>query len=73
MNELSIEEKIRLILKRKGMTIQSLADGIGQSRQRIHQAFRHGSFDTDWLESVAKAMGCNLTITFTDSETGEEY
>lgn len=73
MNELNIEEKIRLILKRKGMTIQSLSDGMGQTRQRVHQAFRHGSFDSEWLEKVANAMGCKLKITFVDTETGEEY
>lgn len=70
---MSLEERIRMILRRKGMNLTSLAEAIGQTRQRVHQAFNHGAYSTDWLEKVADAMGCDLEIAFIDKETGERF
>jgi len=72
MNELNTEEKIRLILKRKGMTIGDLSSAMGQTRQRVHQAFKRGDYEVGWLEKVADAIGCKLEIKFIDKETGED-
>ena len=71
--EMTIEEKIRTIMRRRDMTINSLAEQTGQSRQRIHQAFRTDSYSVAWLEKVADALGCRVEILFTDKETGEKY
>lgn len=72
MNELNTEEKIRLILKRRGMTIADLSSAMGQTRQRVHQAFKRGDYEVGWLAKVADAIGCKLEIKFIDKETGED-
>lgn len=71
--EMTIEEKIRTIMRRKDMTINTLAEQTGQSRQRIHQAFRLDSYNVTWLAKVAEALGCKVEISFIDKETGEKY
>ena len=43
--ELSTAEKIRIILKRKGMTVKELAELTGQSRQNLAQKLDRDNFD----------------------------
>lgn len=73
MNELTIKELIKLIAMRKGISMGDIADRTNQTRQNLALAFRRGTYNTDWLEKVADALGCKLKISFVDAETGEEY
>ena len=55
--ELSTAEKIRVILKRKGLTVKDLADLTGQSRQNLSQKLERNNFGEEELRLFAEKMG----------------
>ena len=55
--ELSTAEKIRVILKRKGMTVSQLAELTGQSRQNLSQKLERNNFGEEELRLFAEKMG----------------
>ena len=55
--ELSTAEKIRVILKRKGMTVSQLAEMTGQSRQNLSQKLELNNFGEEELQMFAEKMG----------------
>ena len=55
--ELSTAEKIRVILKRKGMTVSQLAELTGQSRQNLSQKLERDNFGEEELRKLAEKMG----------------
>ena len=62
--DITTPEKIRLIAKRKGMTIGEIADGIQQSRQNLSNKMTRNNFREDELQAIAAALGCKLKIEF---------
>ena len=55
--ELSTSEKIRIILKRKGMTLVQLAEATQQSRQNLSQKLERDNFGEQELKLYAEKMG----------------
>ena len=55
--ELSTSEKIRIILKRKGMTLVQLAEATQQSRQNLSQKLERDNFGEQELRMYAEKMG----------------
>lgn len=55
--ELSTSEKIRIILKRKGMTLVQLAEATQQSRQNLSQKLERDNFGEQELRLYAEKMG----------------
>ena len=55
--ELSTAEKIRVILKRQGMTVSQLAELTGQSRQNLSQKLERNNFGEEELQALAEKMG----------------
>lgn len=55
--ELSTAEKIRVILKRQGMTVSQLAELTGQSRQNLSQKLERNNFGEEELQTLAEKMG----------------
>ena len=55
--ELSTAEKIRILVKRQGMTIKELAELTGQSRQNLTQKLDRNNFDEKELRLIAEKMG----------------
>lgn len=55
--ELSTAEKIRIILKRQGMTVSQLAEMTGQSRQNLSQKLERNNFGEEELMLFAEKMG----------------
>lgn len=55
--ELSTAEKIRVILKRQGMTVSRLAELSGQSRQNLTQKLDRDNFGENELRDLAEKMG----------------
>lgn len=55
--ELTTAEKIRVILKRQGMTVARLAEITGQSRQNLSQKLERNNFGEEELIQFAQAMG----------------
>ena len=62
--ELSTAEKIRVILKRKGMTVSQLAEMTGQSRQNLSQKLERNNFGEDELRAFAEKMGVRYESCF---------
>ena len=55
--DISTAEKIRIILKRKGMTVSRLAELTGQSRQNLTQKLERNNFGETELRDLAEKMG----------------
>ena len=62
--ELSTAEKIRIILKRQGMSIAQLAEMTGQSRQNLSQKMERNNFSENELRLFAEKMGVQYESTF---------
>lgn len=63
--ELSVAEKIRLIMKRQGMTVGELAEASGQTRQNLSNKMTRSNFSEKDIAELAKALGCSVEIRFT--------
>lgn len=63
--KLSNGEKIKIIMKRLGITTTQLADSIGTSRQNLTNKFSRNKFDEEETRAIAAAMGCEVETIFT--------
>lgn len=70
--EISASEKIRILAKRKGKSLGDIADLTEQSRQNLSNKMNRDNFTIAELKKVAAALGCTVSICFTDTETGEQ-
>lgn len=57
---LSMGEKIRILLKRKKMTISQLAAAIGTSNQNLSNKLTRDNFSEQELHKIAEAFGCRF-------------
>ena len=64
MAELSTAEKIRIILKRKSMTVKELAEMTGQSRQNLTQKLDRDNFSEREIREMAEKMGVRFESHF---------
>jgi transcriptional regulator with XRE-family HTH domain len=69
---LTTSEKIRLLLKRKDMSISTLAEKIGTSRQNLNNKLRRNNFSELDLKDIANALEQEIIIKFKDVGTGGE-
>jgi transcriptional regulator with XRE-family HTH domain len=53
-------EKIRILLKRKKMTISQLAAAIGTSNQNLSNKLTRDNFSEQELHKIAEAFGCRF-------------
>lgn len=68
---LTMGEKIKVVLKRRNMTLGDLADKTGQSRQNLSNKISRDNFTEKDLQSIAEALDCTYTASFTMNDTGE--
>ena len=61
---MSVSEKVRLIMGRKKMTMGELAEATGQTRQNLSNKMTRGNFTEADIEKLANALGCTVEITF---------
>lgn len=69
---LTMGEKIKIILKRRGMTLSELAAKMGQSRQNMSNKMSRDNFTEKELIEIADALNCTYTAKLTMNDTGEE-
>ena len=69
---LTMGEKMKVILKRRNMTLAELADRIGQSRQNLSNKMSRDNFSEKELYEIAKALDCSYEAHFVMNDTGEE-
>ena len=69
---LTMGEKIRVILKRRGMTVAQLADLTNQTRQNLSNKLTRDNFQEKDIEAIAKALGCEYEAYLIMKDTGEK-
>jgi len=69
---ITMGEKIKIVLKRRNMTLGQLADKLGVSRQNFSNKMSRDNFTEKDLREIADALGCTYTAAFTMNDTGEE-
>lgn len=62
--ELSIAEKIKILMKRQGMTMGDLADATGQSRQNLSNKMSRDNFSQKECTELAEALGVKYVCYF---------
>lgn len=70
--EITMSEKIRILLRRRNMTIGTLAQKTGQSRQNLSNKMARDNFSHAELTKIAEAMGCRYQSNFVMLDTNEE-
>lgn len=69
---ISMGEKIKIILKRRNMTLGELAEQTSQSRQNLSNKMSRDNFSEKELAMIAVALNCTYHAGFTMNDTGEE-
>lgn len=69
---LSMGEKIKVMLMRRGMTLAQLAEKTGQSRQNMSNKMARDNFSEKELIAIAEALGCTFEASFVMTDTGEK-
>ncbi|HBG0426732.1 TPA: helix-turn-helix transcriptional regulator [Clostridioides difficile] len=72
MMSISFGEKIKIILKRKNMTIGELAEKTGQTRQNLSNKFSRDNFSEKEIREFAEILGCEFDFYFTIKDTNEK-
>ena len=62
--EMTVAEKVQLIVRRHGMTMGDLANATGQTRQNLSNKMTRGNFTEKDIQKLAEALGCEAKITF---------
>lgn len=69
--QLSVSEKIKIILGRKNMTVSDLAKKLNTSRQNLTNKFARNNFSEKELQEIAEAMDCSVNVLFKLNDTEE--
>lgn len=72
MMSISFGEKIKIILKRKNMTIGELAEKTGQTRQNLSNKFSRDNFSEKEIREFAEILDCEFDFYFTMNDTEEK-
>lgn len=67
-----VSEKIRILLIKRKMTMSELADKIETTPQNLSNKLSRDNFTEKEMKTMSIALGCELDITFTLDETGEQ-
>lgn len=61
---LTMGEKIKILLGRRGLTLAQLAELTGQSRQNLSGKMKRDNFSEKDLQEIAAALGCEWCAFF---------
>lgn len=62
---LSVSEKLRLIMNRQKITMGELAQASGQTRQNLSNKMTRGNFTEKDITELATTLGCTVEVVFT--------
>ena len=68
---ITMGEKIKIILRRRNMTLAQLAEKTGQSRQNMSNKMSRDNFSEKELYDIAEALGCTYEAHFIMNDTQE--
>lgn len=71
-NSITMGEKIKIVLKRRNMTLGELAEQTSQSRQNLSNKMSRDNFNEKELLTIAGVLDCTYHAGFTMNDTGEE-
>lgn len=66
--DMSFSEQLRIMLKRKGITIATLAAMTNQSTANLSAKMQRDNFDERQMHQLAEAIGCNFKVTLAEKE-----
>jgi Helix-turn-helix. len=66
-----MNEKIRIVLIKRGMSMRDLAKLLGTSPQNLNDKLHRDNFKEADLIKIAAALNCKYTVSFTMNDTGE--
>ena len=69
---LSIGKKIRILMNRRGMTLGTLAESIGTTRQNLSNKLSRDNFSEKEIRVIAEALNCTYEAKLIMRDTGEE-
>lgn len=69
---MTVGEKIKVLMKRRGMNMTTLAEATDQTRQNLSNKMSRDNFSEKDIELMAKALGCTVSIVFEMEDTGEK-
>lgn len=69
---LTMGEKIKVVLKRRNMSITELAKNLGTSRQNLTNKFARDNFSEKEINDIARILNCEFIGTLKMMDTGEE-
>ena len=69
---LSAGEKIKIIMKRRGMTLGDLADKTGQSRQNLSNKMTRDNFAEKEIKEIAEVLNCDYEASFVMRDSGKK-
>ena len=69
---LSTSEKMKIILKRRGMTMGDLAEKTGQTRQNLSNKMSRDNFPEKEIKEIAAALDCEYETFFVMRDTGDK-
>ena len=69
---LTMGEKIKIVLKRRGLTIAQLADLTGQTRQNLSNKLTRDNFTEKEIAEIAMALNCDYDAYLTMKDTGDK-
>jgi len=70
--QLSVSEKIKIILGRRNMSIADLARALDTSPQNLTNKFRRNNLSEKEMQDIATALNCSFDTSFTMNDTGEK-
>lgn len=68
---LTTTEKIKIVLKRRKMTMGELAEKTNQTRQNLSNKMTRNNFPEKELKEIAEALDCELETALIMKDTGE--
>lgn len=69
---LTMGEKIKVVMKRRGMTLGQLAEATGQTRQNLSNKMGRDNFQEKDLQVLAAALNCDYEAYLIMRDTGEK-
>ncbi len=69
---LTTGEKIRIVLKRRGMRMGDLAEKTGQTRQNLSNKMSRDNFSEKEIKQIAAALDCEYEAYFVMRDTGDK-
>ena len=62
--DLTVGEKIKIIMKRQGISMTELSERIGQSRQNLSNKMSRDNFTEADMRAIASALSCEVRVEF---------